>query len=525
MDALIGIDVGTSGCKVIVLGLDGARLAQSARSYPIDYPRRNWAEQDPERWYQATCEAIRDCLVSGHLHPGEIKALSVTGPAHNVALLDANRRVLRPTLHWSDLRSEPQCEALVRDLGARIFEITGQRMHPSWTLPQLLWLKENEPGVWSSLAQVLVTKDYVRQRLTGDNLTDDYDAVGTMLCDLQTGAWSEEICDYLRLPTRLLPQIREAGSLAGSLSAQGARDTGLLAGTPVAVGSGDSVVEAFGAGALEPGDCLIKLGSSANVDLVTRQPMPSPKTITYPYFIDHLGFTVAATISGASSWRWFREQACTPAGGEARFAEVELMKWASAVPAGSEGLLFHPYLMGARVPYWDSSLRASFLGASTRHTLGHFARAVLEGVAFSLRDCLGAVEELGEKAVRFKLLGGGAYHPLWRQIICDVLGQPLSRPEIADASVGAALLAGRAIGAFADWQTAARVCRQSEEIIEPNQQAHAVYRKMFEVYRQSVGPLQAIAMQLRGIAEAPAGPARELESKGATAVTASIAAG
>jgi xylulokinase len=508
MQALLGIDVGTSGCKVIATSLNGGIIAQASHSYKIDYPRQGWAEQDPQLWYEAACKAIRECLELGRLNAARVQALAITGPAHHVALLGADGKVLRPTIHWSDLRSAPQCDKLAADWGERLFEITGQRFHPSWTLPQLIWLKENEPDTWKRLARVLVTKDYVRHRLTGDFLTDPYDAVGTMLCDLRKVAWSDEITDYLGLPKSALPEIRPAAAMAGKLTPQAARDTGLNAGTPVAVGSGDSAVEAFGSGAVRAGDCMIKLGSSANVDLVTPTTLASPKTITYPYFVDSLGFTVTATISGASSWRWFREQAITPAGSLARMTNEELMSLAVAAGPGAEGLMFHPYLMGERVPYWDPTLRGSFVGISARHHVGHFARAVLEGVAFSLCDCMAAVEALGPKALRFKLLGGGSSNPLWNQIISDVLGKPLARPEVGDASIGAALLAGHAVGVYPDWQSAAAAFPSNGEQIRPRDENREIYARLFGVYQDSVAALKSVSGRLQQATAATPPPAQ-----------------
>lgn len=487
MRLLLGVDVGTSGCKVVAVDPHGTVVAAGSQRYPTRYPRPGWAEQDAEDWYRAACGAIRACLEAGGLRPQNVAALSVAGPAHNVALMDGQGRLLYPTIHWSDLRSTPQSERLEAESGEDIFGITYQRPNPSWTLPQLLWLRENEPQVWSRLRRILVTKDYVRYRLTGAYQTDVYDAIGTQLYDVEAGAWSARLCELLGFPADRLPEVLPAEALSGRVHAQAAADTGLLEGTPVAVGSGDSVVEALGVGVVKPGQCVVKLGTAANVNLVLAGPRPSAKVITYRHLVDGHYFAITATNSGTSTMTWFRD---TFARHELQQAEARGLSaydlighLAAGAPAGCEGLLFHPYLMGERSPYWDPRLRGDFVGISARHQRQHFARAMLEGVAYSIRDCLHAVEELGQPIVERRLLGGGARSSLWRRILCDVLGQPLAKPVVEGASFGAALLAGVAVGVFAGWAEAVAVCVQVEETLKPDPAAHGLYDEYFEVYR------------------------------------------
>ena len=507
MQILIGIDVGSSGCKATAINEAGRVLAASpAHPYPTKYPKPGWAEQDPELWYQAACRAIQDCLRSGGLQPREVVGLAVDGPAHNVALLDASGQVIYPTIHWSDLRSVPQSERLEAEYGERIFEITHQRVNPSWTLTQLLWLKENEPEVWARLRQVLVTKDYVRYRLTGLYQTDLYDAIGTQLYDVRGGGWSAALCALLGFPADWLPDVHPARAIAGPLSAEAAHDTGLPRGAPVAVGSGDSVVEAFGVGAIEPGDGIVKLGTAANVNLVTAQAQPSAQSLTYCHVVEGRWFTITATNSGASTMRWFRDTFCRYQAEQAQAQNISVYELigqlAADVPPGSEGLLFHPYLMGERSPYWDPRLRGDFVGISARHHLGHFARAMLEGVAFSLRDCLEAVGQLGQPINKLSLLGGGAKSSLWGQILCDVLGRPLHKPAVQDASFGAALLAGVAVGIFDDWASAVAGCVEVAETLHPNQAVQAIYNDYFALYREITADLTIHSHRLADLAAA-----------------------
>jgi len=488
MQFLIGVDVGTSGCKAMAIHRDGVVIASSEQLYPTRYPRPGWAEQDPESWYWAACQAIRRCLAAGQLNPSEAIGLSVDGPAHNVALMGEGGETLYPTIHWSDLRSVEQAARLEQRWGERIARITYQRVNPSWTLTQLVWLKEQEPEVWSQLRRILVTKDYVRYRFTGQYQTDAYDAIGTQLYDVNSARWSDELCELLDFPPAWLPLVSPARAIAGGLWSDAARDTGLPSGLPVAIGSGDSVVEAFGVGAVEPGHGIVKLGTAVNVNLVTAHACPSSTSLTYRHVIDGRWFSITATNSGTSTLRWFRDTFVRPELLQTRTQSgdgYELIdQLAADVPAGCAGLLFHPYLMGERTPYWDPHLRGDFVGIGAHHQANHFARAILEGVAFSVRDCLQAVEALGQPITEMRLLGGGARSPLWRQIICDVLGQPLVRPVVEGAAYGAALLAGVAVGVFSDWQAAIANGAQVNEVLQPNAEAHELYNGYFEVYQE-----------------------------------------
>ncbi len=481
----MGVDVGSSSCKVMVIEASGQVIASSSSDYSTHYPHMNWAEQHPDDWFRAACSAIRACVQQ--IAPRTVTALSIAGPAHNVALMDDDGAIIYPTIHWSDLRSVPQSERLEAMCGGRVFEITHCRVNPSWTLPQLLWLKEHEPAVWSRLRKILVTKDYVRYRFTGIYQTDVYDAIGTQLFDARAGEWSREICALLDFDPAWLPPLAPVTHISGTLLPEVADLTGLSPDMTVVVGSGDSVVEAFGIGAIRPGHCLVKLGTAANVNLVTAGPYPSLESLTYRHVIDPFWFTITATNSGAATMRWFRDTFCRLEVEQAAAAHTSVYELinqlAGDVSAGSDGLLFHPYLMGERSPYWDPHLRGSFFGIRAQHSLHHFARAILEGVAFSIRDCLGAVRQLGAPVTDYFLIGGGAKSTLWRQILCDVLGQPLRKPAVEDAAFGAALLAGVAVGAFDTWESAVQTCARDEIILQPDPAKCLLYDQLFEVYR------------------------------------------
>ncbi|MDO9545268.1 MAG: xylulokinase [Pelolinea sp.] len=492
-ELLIGLDIGTSGCKASVVDLTGSIIESSTHVYQTDYPRPGLAEQNPEDWYYSACMAVRSCIATGKFPPRDIVGIGITGPAHNVALMDDTGKVLRPTIHWSDLRSASQCEYLDSKMSEEIFKITYQRVNPSWTLPQLMWLKEKETDIWKKLQHILVTKDYVRYRLNGKYHTDLYDAIGTQMFNVAESKWSQYLCDFLEFNIDWLPQVLPATEISGRLTHCGAEDTGLSEGTPIVIGSGDSVVEAFGIGITEIGQCLIKLGSAANVDLVTKAPLPSLETMTYHHIVDDRWFSIAATNSGSSTLRWFRNTFCqlqVLKAKEQNLDPYELIgNLAENVTPGCEGLLFHPYLMGERTPYWNPYLRGDFVGITAHHKLHHFTRAILEGVAFSIRDCYQEITSLGQTVTERRLIGGGSKSLLWSQILCDVLGEPLLKPVINDAAYGAALLAGIGVGLFENYQDATKQCVKITEELSPNFEFHNLYNKYFSIYKEIVHQL------------------------------------
>jgi xylulokinase len=397
-----------------------------------------------------------------------------------------------------------QCNTLQKKYGDLIFKTTWQRVNPSWTLSQLLWLKESEPEIWSKLRKIQVTKDYIRFRFTDTYQTDAYDAVGTQLYDVNNNCWSEELLNILEFDHHSLPTVADATAISGGINQKTARDSGLIEGTPVAVGSGDSVIEAFGIGAINPGNCVIKIATAANVNLVCAEPFPSFNTITYPYLVGGYWFSITATNSGASTMRWFRDTFCREEIQKAKAGGISVYQLigqlSAGVPPGCEGLIFHPYLMGERTPYWDPYLRGDFLGINARHRRDHFARAILEGVAFSIRDCFEVVSNLGQAVTEILIVGGGSKSSLWCQIVADILGKELNKPFVEDAAFGAAVLAGIASGMFSDWHDAIRSKGNILETITPNPDTHTLYNEYFSIYRESVQDIAEHSRKLAKIA-------------------------
>lgn len=487
MTYLLGADVGTSSCKVILINTCGDTVATSRVSYQTNYPHTDWAEQDPEEWYYNFCLAVRQCIQRAAISPSDIQSVSVCGPAHDVVLLGRDGRALQPVILWSDRRSTPQAHLLEELYGDLIFDTSYQPVSPHWTLAQLLWIKECQPAIWQQVARLAIRKDYITYRLTGSWATDWYDAVGTQLFDVQQGTWSQTLCSMIGLPVSYLPSVHDATSINGRVTSQASEDTGLVAGTYVAVGSGDSVVEALGAGVFEPGQGIIKLSTSGSVSVVTATPRPSHKTITYHHLLPNRWYSIAATNSGAAAAQWFVDVfGRAPVSGN-------LDKIAAQAEPGNLGLIFHPYLQGERAPHWDPYLRSDFVGITVRHQQQHFARAVLEGVAFSLRDCFELFHSLDVHIHEFYVLGGGARSPLWRQIIADIFGRSLiETPYVNLAAYGAALLAGVAQGTFASFDEAVQVGQRQQTITEPNPKTAPLYAELYMLYQRLTTSLAPI---------------------------------
>ena len=484
---LLGADIGSSSCKVVLIDAAGTFLANSRVPYEPQQTQPGWMEQDPEVWYRAFCAAIKDCLRGQSSDaPKRIQALSVCGPAHTVVLLDSSGKPLRPAILWSDLRSIPQARWLEEQQGDFIFDVSQQPVNPSWTLCQLLWVKQNEPDIWNRLHRIVIHKDYITYRLTGVWNTDPYDAQGTQLFDARLPGWSTELCGLLELTDTALPPVRAAVCTAGTVTEQAAADTGLPTGLSVAVGSGDSVVEALGAGVVAPGQAVLKLATSGVIGVATDGPKPSRRTMTYPYLTPSGWYTICATSSGAASALWFSHGFGEE---EDNFATIE--KMAASVVPGSEGLLFHPYLRGERAPHWDPRLRGDFVGVTADHGKAHFARAVLEGVAFSLRDCREMLSELSIPIDDYRLLGGGARSSLWSQIVADVFDCDLLRIPVDAAAFGAALLAGVTAGVYSDIEAAAAV-HMNGEVVRPQTENRERYQRLFSLYQQTTERLRPI---------------------------------
>lgn len=485
---LLGIDFGTGGCKISAMDAKSASVASFSEEYPTRHPHAGWAEQDPADWFPALKRCLKRLWSESSVKPQEIVGIALDGSTHNAVLLDRDMKVIRPTIMWTDQRSVRESEWLCQHHADEILRIGYQRPTPTWTLPQMLWLKNNEPQVLQRTARILFVKDYVRYLLTGVACTDFIEAQGTLFFDVANKKWSPQLCELAGVPLDALPEIVTPTDRVGSVTRQAAQVTGLREGTPVICGSSDSAIEDYAAGAIEPGQCIVKLATAGNVNVMTAEAVPDARTLTYSHVVPGMWYTVTATNAAAICLRWFRDNFCTT---EKQLAIKDCVspyqimgKLAALSPIGAHGLFFHPYLQGERSPYWDADLRASFTGISMAHNKGDFVRALMEGVAFSLRDCRRVIDDMGLPINEIRLIGGGARDPLWAQIVCDVFGTPVKLPANSDASAGSAMLAGVGVGLFCDVKSAASQCVRLTSELQPQEAQVKTYTELFEKYQK-----------------------------------------
>jgi xylulokinase len=493
---VVGIDIGAGSLKVCVVSESGRELGAAANGYATRSPHPGWSEQDPEDWWRALCAAVPRALDAAGVPASRVGAVCFSGGAHTPVLIDGNGRVLRPAILWSDQRSGAEAVALCEQHGPAILGTALNRPSPTWTLPQLMWVRHHEPDVAAATRRVMIAKDWVRWRMSAAWHTDLTDAVGTMLWDHGGACWSEWLCALAGWNPATLPPVVQPAAIVGEVTAAAAAQCGLAARTPVVCGTSDTSAEAYGAGADMHGAGVLKLATAATISIVNESPRIHPTLLNYPFAIPGLWYTISATNSCASAHRWLRDEFFMRPGedGSAVFAEMDQL--AGEAPPGSDGLLFHPYLLGERAPYWDPRLRADFIGMTLRHGRRHFVRALYEGIAYSLRDVHDQFQAQGLQLREAKIIGGGARSALWRQIVADVLQVRVVLPEKADASFGAALLAGVGIGLFADERAAARLNQGARAVHEPDPARGERYTELFGLYRESKACLTQINYRL-----------------------------
>lgn len=481
---LLGIDFGTGSCKVTALDIEGRVVASFTEELTTDHPRPGWAEQQPADWYKAllTClTQLHRCGLAKH-----VVALAFDGSTHNAVLLDSHMTPLRPTIMWTDQRSADEAAWLEQNHGEEIFRIGYQCPTPTWTLSQLLWLQKHESPIFKKISKILFLKDYVRYLLTGVICTDHIEAQGSLLYDMEGRKWSPLLCAMAGISTEHLPPLVLPTDITGKITTQAAQQTGLREGLPVICGSSDTAVESFAAGAIAEGQSIIKLATAGNFNVMTSRAIPDRRTLTYSHVIPGLWYSAAATNAAAVCLRWARDNFYSAESKKKVPSSIYKQMGCEAAesPAGARGIFFHPYLQGERSPYWDSTLRGSFTGLSLGHARGDLIRAIMEGVAFSLRDCRRVLEEMQLPIHEIRLIGGGAKDTFWAQIICDMLGTPVILPPHADASVGSALLAGVGVGIFPSERDAIQKCSPKATYLQPQADVTETYETLFPFYRQ-----------------------------------------
>ncbi|MBB3934152.1 xylulokinase [Aureimonas phyllosphaerae] len=484
-ECLLGIDIGTSGCKALLAGLDGTVLASRTETYPLSQPRPGWSEQDPADWVDATRRAVGALQAE---RPGlVVKAIGLSGQMHGLTPLDAAHRVLRPAILWNDQRNGPECAEATERAGGEeaLLALTNNRMLVGYTGGKILWMRRHEPELFTRLAHVLNPKDYLRLVLTGERASEVSDASGTGLFDTRARRWSDELLRRLDLSPDLLPPVHESAEITGRLSASGAALLGLPEGVPVVGGGGDAVIQTLGSGVIAPGEIQTTIGTAGIVACALDRPSDNPGGRLQVFCnVDPAKWhCMGVSLNAGGAMSWFRGLAADFAGGDAPSFDA-LVARAEASPAGARGLLFLPYLFGERCPHPDPAARGAFVGLTARHGAADLTRAVMEGVAHGLRDIFAVMEEAGIAPGIVKASGGGARSRLWRQMQADLFGCDVVTTEGAaeGGAYGAALLAGVGIGVWPDAATAATVCRPVTRET-PDPEAGAVLGAANRIYR------------------------------------------
>ncbi len=505
MQQYLGVDVGSSAIKLTLLTDAGDIAATSSHEYATNYPKPGWAEQDLESWVTGFVASFRELLRKTGVDPRSIAALAVSSATHTGVLLDENFRPVRDAIFWTDQRSIAETDALTSRYGETIFRKTYHYPDTMWTLPQTQWVMQHEPELYARVRHLLFAKDYLRYRICPKYCTDYIDALGSMFLDAETSEWDAELCAMIGFTPEMMPTIVKPADIVGTVCAEMAAATGLSQDTLVVAGASDTALEVFAAGAVRPGQMTVKMATAGRICVITPEAHPDRMLVNYRHIVDGLWYPGTGTRSCASSYRWFKDlfgqYEAEHAVEEAGTSAYDLLnRQAAAVPLGAEGLFYHPYLLGEFVPYRDPTLRAGFVGATMKHGKGHFARAVMEGVAFSLYDCLCTIRAMGfPESTDVRGIGGGAQSPMWRGILCDVLGIPIAKAEVDDSSFGTAMLAAVATGRYASPVEAADACVKIRSVSRPDMGNHKKYRTRFDLYKKIQAALAPVYHELAAL--------------------------
>ena len=493
---IIGIDVGTGGTRAVLVDEKGTLLGSATHEHAqFASPQNGWAEQDPRDWWNACQQAVGKLLRETGVSKSEIAAVGLAGQMHGAVLLDEKEEVLRPALIWCDQRTAEECRVLNETIGEqRLVELTSNPALPNFTLTKLMWVRTHEPEIWKRFRSFLLPKDYVRLQLTGVKAIDVSDASGTLLLDVVHRRWSMEMVKATGLDERCLPEVFESPEIVGKITARAAQATGLAEGTPVVAGAGDQAGGAIGMGIVKAGCVSATIGTSGVVFAATDQPFLDPRgrLHTFCHAIPNRWHVMGVTQAAGLSLRWFRDNFGT-AGKAAGDPYDSLSQEAAAIPAGADGVLWAPYLMGERTPHLDSDVRGALIGLAASHGRRHIIRAILEGVAFSLKDSLTIFAEIGVPVNDIRLGGGGARSPLWRQIQADVYAQPVSLLAAEEgAAYGGAVLAGVGAGLWPSVDEACAEIVRIASVVNPIKQSSDKLQQQYKIYRAIYPALKQI---------------------------------
>ena len=481
MKYVIGVDLGTSAVKVLLVDQSGAVTAQASAAYPLQQPQPGYSEQNPEDWVSGVKDAIEKLFATSKVAASDIEGLSYSGQMHGLVLLDAAGKVLRPAILWNDTRTTKQSEEIMAKMGDKFLEITRNRPLEGFTLPKILWVKENEPEIFKQAATFVLPKDYVRYRMTGTLNMELSDAAGTVMVDIAKKAWSQEVCDAFDLPMSICPPLVEATDQVGMISADFAKESGLATSTAVIGGGADNACGAIGAGILRPDQAMCSIGTSGVI--LAYEPDTQADYHGQLHFFNHAVpgrfYSMGVTLAAGYSLSWFKKTFAP----EASFNDF--VGSASTSTIGAHGLLFAPYIVGERTPYADAKIRGSFIGIDGKQTRADFVRAVLEGIVFSFRDILDIYEANGKNFKQLVSIGGGAKSELWLQIQADIFNKEVVRLESEQGpGMGAAMIAAVGLGWFADFSGCAEKFIAVKKVYQPNPEHVAEYQQLHQIYQQ-----------------------------------------
>ena len=503
MGYLLGLDIGTSGVKALLVSPEGKIISSKTESYPLATPHSGWAEQSPYDWWEATVKVIKETVSTNSIDSSQIKGISLSGQMHSSVFLDEKMEVIRPAILWSDTRTSEQCQEIYTKVGGlnQLIHYVSNPALEGFTAPKILWLKENEPENYKKVKHILLAKDYIRYKLTGELFTEVSDAAGTLLFEVIKKRWSTSLLERLEIDQDLLPPVLNSFDPAGRITKPIAEKTGLKFGTPVVAGGADNACGAVGSGIIEEGRVMVSIGSSGVVLAQTNNPQPDQggRIHLFNHACSNSWYIMGVMLSAGMSYEWLRRGLFNN-----RLGCSKLDQLAEEIDPGSEGLIFLPYLYGERTPHNDANARGVYFGISGKHDQRHFTRSVLEGVAFALKDSLELIKDKGVKIKEVRAIGGGAKSRIWQQILADILGEEINLLNIEEGpAFGAALIAGVGVGVYKSFAEAVNGIIKVKETIIPRIKNTERYNQYYQLYKKLYHSLKEDFRELRELNRYP----------------------
>lgn len=495
---LLGIDIGTSACKIAVFEKNGTVIAAGSGDYPVYYPQPGWAEQNPDEWWTAVCETIKTLLQKNHIDAQEIAGVGIDGQSWSAIPIDQEGNVLANTPIWMDTRAQDICDRINREIGEEnIFALTGNSLQPSYTTAKILWYKENLPQMYEKIDKILQSNAFIAYRLTGTLSHDMSQGYGVHCFDMKNGCWNDEMCEKMGIPISFLPELVPSHQVVGTVTPKAAEKTGLAVGTPVVAGGLDAACGTLGAGVIHVGETQEQGGQAGGMSICIEEYAADPRLILGAHVVPGQWLLQGGTVGGGGVMRWFEKEF---AGYEREIADRvgkspldQLNEIAQETPPGSDGVVFLPYMAGERSPIWDPNAKGVYYGLDFNKTKGHMVRAAMEGVAFSLKHNLDIAEDTGAKVEELRAMGGSANSLLWTQIKSDITGKPIVVPSSDTATtLGAVILAGVGVGVYKDFEEAVHMTVKLTRRHEPDMEKHRLYQKNYETYLELYESLKSL---------------------------------